>query len=132
MRRRRPRVEVRGHGHADADGHEGGDGGARQRLLVQEEVEGGDGRGEEDAAGLVKGDGGVGEGEVLQDHVQAHGAGQGQHVEHLGPLGLEETDARAGEGVEEGGGHEEVVGCEAKLGVFEERRREKGFVGKDL
>lgn len=107
-----PRVEVRRHAHAGADGQEREHGGPGQRLLVQEEVERGDGGREEDAADLVEGDGGVGQGEVLQYHVQAHGGGQGKHFEDLGPFGLEEAEAGAGEEVEERGGHEEVVGCE--------------------
>lgn len=113
------RVEIRGHRYASADRNKRKDGRPWQRFLVQEEVESGDGRGEEDAADLVEGDGGVREGEVLQNHIQTHCAGQGQHVEEFAPFELEEADPRAREGVEKCGGHEEMVGCEAQLRVFE-------------
>ena len=101
-------------------------------LLIQEEIDGGDGGREQHAADLVEGDGGVGEGEVLQYHVQTHGAGQWQHFEDFGAFGLEESEGWSGEGVEEYGGHEEVVGCKAELGVFEQGICEEGLVGEDL
>ena len=128
----RQRVKVRGHSHPEADWNKGKDGRSRQGLLVQEEVDRGDRGREEDAADLVEGDGGVGEGEVLEYHVQTHRSGQREHFEDFGPFELEETDAGPGERVEQHAGHEEMVGCEGQLRMFEQGGGEKGLVGEDL
>lgn len=68
-------VKIRRHPYTDADRNKRKHGRPRQRLLVQEEIDRGDGGRQEHAADLVEGDGGVGKGKVLQYHVQTHGAG---------------------------------------------------------
>lgn len=125
-------IKVRSHSYTDADRNQGVDGHPRQRLLVHEEIDRSDRGREEHAADLVEWNRGIGEGEVLQNHVQTHRRRQGEHFEKFAPLGLEESEWRSREKVEEQGGHEEVVGCETELGVFEKGGREEGFVGEDL